>query len=255
MIQFATARPPPHLRDHVLLVWRMTGQGGFQDLIFPDVGGAEVVIQRGDVGRIERGGVLVAQPVRAVTGGMSRALLVEHPARVDVIGLQLAPGCACLLGERAGSLRELVAPLGEVAPRLDRALEAWAEARLDTDALWRLVERHLAPRCDAAATRAARALAEGNTTVAELADAIGLSRRQLLRRFEPTVGLPPRQFARVARLARAWRLAMAGPPQSWAGIALAAGYTDQSHLVREFHALVGEAPTRVFSPEWYASVS
>ena len=50
-------------------------------------------------------------------------------------------------------------------------------------------------------------------------------------------------LARVARLQAVLRRVRAAPAASWAHVALDHGFADQSHLVREFHDLVGTTPT------------
>ena len=82
----------------------------------------------------------------------------------------------------------------------------------------------------------------GTARVAALADRLGWSRKRLVARFREEVGLPPKAVARILRFRRAERMAAAGRPD-WADIAAACGYSDQSHLVREFRALAGAAPT------------
>lgn len=39
--------------------------------------------------------------------------------------------------------------------------------------------------------------------------------------------------------------AVAGPPCSWAALALESGFSDQAHLVREFVRFTGVSPTRL----------
>jgi AraC-like DNA-binding protein len=55
------------------------------------------------------------------------------------------------------------------------------------------------------------------------------------------VGLRPKQAARVARFDRARR--QLNPATRLADLAAAHGFSDQSHLVREFHAFAGCTPT------------
>ena len=91
--------------------------------------------------------------------------------------------------------------------------------------------------------RAAPRLARGED-VASVARAAGMSARQLERRFQREVGLPPKLFARIARLQRALAWRQSRPGATWSRVAAAAGYADQMHLVRDFRALAGDAPTR-----------
>jgi AraC-like DNA-binding protein len=52
----------------------------------------------------------------------------------------------------------------------------------------------------------------------------------------------PKVFTRLARFHRALRAARGRGRANWAGIAAAAGYYDQAHLVAEFRAIAGAAP-------------
>jgi AraC-like DNA-binding protein len=83
---------------------------------------------------------------------------------------------------------------------------------------------------------------QGQARIAEVAGMVGLSVRQLERRFRAVTGLTPKQFARVRRL-RATALALIeGAEINWAARAAEMGFADQSHLTREFVALTGRSP-------------
>jgi AraC-like DNA-binding protein len=70
--------------------------------------------------------------------------------------------------------------------------------------------------------------------------ASGLSHRRFLTVFREAVGLGPKVYCRVERLQDALARAAAGGP--WSEVALAAGYSDQAHLVREFREIAGLSP-------------
>jgi transcriptional regulator GlxA family with amidase domain len=91
--------------------------------------------------------------------------------------------------------------------------------------------------------------------VADLATALGVSPRQLHRRFLADVGVSPKRLERLARFARAWRQAVMGPPLTWADLAFANGYADQSHLVREFRTFGARPPAHLFTAEWYGATT
>ncbi|MEU0877381.1 AraC family transcriptional regulator [Lentzea sp. NPDC005914] len=74
---------------------------------------------------------------------------------------------------------------------------------------------------------------------------VGLSPRQLRRRFQVAVGLSPKAYARVVRLHLAMALARTGTPD-WAEIAVRAGYYDQPHMLAEFRRAVGMSCVRFF---------
>jgi AraC-like DNA-binding protein len=90
--------------------------------------------------------------------------------------------------------------------------------------------------------------------VEEIARRVGWSSRHLLDRFRAETGLTPKQAARVARFDRARRAlaarTAAGRPADLAALAAAAGFADQAHLIREWRAFTGLAPTRWLAAEF-----
>jgi SAM-dependent methyltransferase len=74
----------------------------------------------------------------------------------------------------------------------------------------------------------------------------------LARRGARPMGVDPTP----AQLATARRCqAVLGPPLTWADLALANGYADQAHLVREFRTFGARPPAHLFTPEWYATTT
>lgn len=88
----------------------------------------------------------------------------------------------------------------------------------------------------------ARLLRDGRS-VAQVADAVGLSERHLLRRSLVAFGYGPKMLARILRLSRAMDLARAGGAH--VDIAVAAGYADQAHLARDVRSLSGTTLTQL----------
>jgi AraC-like DNA-binding protein len=77
-------------------------------------------------------------------------------------------------------------------------------------------------------------------SLSELAALAGVDRFHLLRAFRRCLGLPPHLYQTQLRLQHAKRLMLAGEPQAMA--AVAAGFADQSHLIRKFKAAYGVTP-------------
>ena len=81
--------------------------------------------------------------------------------------------------------------------------------------------------------------------VSGLADAVGLSERQLRRRVHAAAGYGPKTLQRVLRFQRFVRLIDAS---AWsldlATAAASTGYADQSHLTRHFRHVLGTSPGR-----------
>jgi AraC-like DNA-binding protein len=78
-----------------------------------------------------------------------------------------------------------------------------------------------------------------------LAAELGLSQKQMIARFASGVGLTPKLVARLFRFRRTLLAAHVGgdAPLDWAGLAQEHGYSDQAHLIHEFHEFAGVTPT------------
>jgi len=77
-------------------------------------------------------------------------------------------------------------------------------------------------------------------SLSELAAIVGLSRYQLLRRFERVYGMAPFAWQRQVRAERA--RALIGTGSSLARVALDCGFADQSHMTRAFVGHFGFTP-------------
>lgn len=88
-------------------------------------------------------------------------------------------------------------------------------------------------------------LAGDGARVGAMADAIGLTERQLHRRCLAAFGYGAKVLQRVLRFDRAMRLARGGG--ELAVVAYRAGYADQAHLSREVRTLAGVSPTQLLA--------
>jgi AraC-like DNA-binding protein len=149
-----------------------------------------------------------------------------------------------------------------VAPLTDRALDATdvlgdgirslhAELSQATSpaAMLCSIERFLSSRVGSAdpehaAARAAAAMLEthGRLRVADAIRHSGLSERHFERRFIEQMGMSPKLYARVARLNFVLQRKAEEPSTTWAAISQEAGYFDQTHLSKDFKAMLGVAP-------------
>lgn len=80
--------------------------------------------------------------------------------------------------------------------------------------------------------------------VRRLAADLGISERQLGRRFQAMVGTNVKQFARIVRLGKVVTARRRGA--GWADIAYAFGFNDQAHLVNDFRAMAQSPPDAFF---------
>jgi AraC-like DNA-binding protein len=101
----------------------------------------------------------------------------------------------------------------------------------------RLLSRHHEER----AKEVLRARMDGEISIAEVADACGLSRSYFIRAFRETTGLTPHQWLMQQRIEMARGL-MADSLKPLAEIATICGFADQSHFTRVFTRAAGMPP-------------
>ena len=78
--------------------------------------------------------------------------------------------------------------------------------------------------------------------IEELARHVGISERQLHRRFVASVGYSPKTFQRIVRFQKLLALAEADTRAQLGDVSLAAGYADQAHMTREVVEFAGVTP-------------
>lgn len=83
---------------------------------------------------------------------------------------------------------------------------------------------------------------EGQYSMGDLAKLIGYSERQLERKFKRQVGLSPKRLARILRFQKFIQLSQAEKKLTLTDAALACGYYDQSHFIKDFTAFSGLSP-------------
>ncbi|ODV10351.1 MAG: hypothetical protein ABT19_13545 [Rhodanobacter sp. SCN 68-63] len=139
------------------------------------------------------------------------------------------------------------------APLLDRAIDAAARQLPQCDDIDAMVDRvqpillAAMPTPDPQGARV-RALVQSIahdstlTTVTELGRRHGIDQRNLQRLFRTYVGASPKWTINRYRLHEAIERLQSGAPPAWTELALALGYYDQAHFIRDFRRLVGRAP-------------
>ena len=185
-----------------------------------------------------------------VAGPQSRHTSRPVGAPLLAVGARFRPGMAPqLLRLPASELVDRHVPLDAVRPALAARLDArLAGAGNPLAVLQQELMRSLADlgEPDPVVRAATTLLAGGSAGVAEVADRVYVSERQLQRRFAERVGYGPKTFQRIARFQRAvGQLGLDGA--RLASAAASAGYADQAHLTRESRRLAGLSPRELVS--------
>lgn len=82
-------------------------------------------------------------------------------------------------------------------------------------------------------------------SIATLAATYGISTRYLHQLFTAQIGIGAKRFGRIQRAMRTLTQAKLGWAYGWADLALSQGYYDQSHMIDEFQALLGDSPQKM----------
>jgi AraC-like DNA-binding protein len=195
---------------------------------------------------------LGAAGAAGVSGPQTESFIIETSAQFSVAGVQFRPGGAFPFFTVAmDELANLHVPLdvmwGGLASQLhEQVLEAATPVeKLD------VIERLLAARlvrgrsAHPAVAYAIDAF-ERDPALVRIADVtgrIGLSHRRFLDLFTAEVGLTPKLFCRVRRFQSVLRRIRDGRRVEWADVALACGYYDQAHFIKDFQAFSGLNPS------------
>ena len=184
--------------------------------------------------------------------GPSRRPWTPPRAGVNVVGLTLTLGAIpTVLGVPAHALTDRRVHLQDLwglaatdlAEQLARAPDGSARAALLQEAV--LARGVRAFGVDPSVRHLVRRLGDSGAGVREIAGEVGLSERQLRRRCEVAIGLPPSVLRRLLRLHRFLDAAgTACTGTSLSDLAGGAGYADQAHLSRETRELTGRSPSQ-----------
>ncbi|HET9876191.1 MAG TPA: AraC family transcriptional regulator [Mycobacterium sp.] len=167
-------------------------------------------------------------------------------------GLRLRPGAAAaVLGQPASELTDTRIPIdsvfGAARHRMTEDLLAATTPGKRVAVLQTMLTESFAraePVLDQPVVRAVQILRRHpDWSVSRLAAEVGLSERQLRRRFMAAVGYGPKRLGRIFRLQRLLDLIHAADGRiRWAELAIEARYADQSHMINECSMLAGVTP-------------
>jgi AraC-like DNA-binding protein len=80
-------------------------------------------------------------------------------------------------------------------------------------------------------------------SIRDLARRVDLSQRRFIQLFADEVGLTPKIYSRIQRFQRTRDIVQKVTAPRWAELAAGCGYSDQSHLIRDFQEFAGLSPS------------
>jgi AraC-like DNA-binding protein len=216
-------QPRPASRSFLHCLWSLETDGDSVQRIVPD-GRSELIVNLGIPFESFRDGEWRRQPRAFLTGQLTGPLLVRPGGPAHILAARFHPHGAARVFD---------------CPPADIILPVTIQAET-VEALEDLLVARLRPG-DPMVSEAVRRLTSGPPELAGLAAALGLSERQFERRFKGQIGLKPKLFCRILRFQRVFYEIESGG--NWVQAALACGYYDQPHLVRDMRQFSGETPS------------
>lgn len=245
-IQGFIARPPsPALAAYVQRFWWLKSTAittHDAQLLHPD-GGSGVIFNFAEP--LSLNGNLHA-PAALIAGPHQASCRMQLAGQVNLMGVRFRPGMGAVFF--GVGLDELPGFQSEARPDLWPTILVDALADMDQSSQQRLVERLLLARLSETGQRRAPVqqllaqitASQGRSRLTDLMQAVPLGQRQLERLFRHQVGLTPKQFSRIQRVARVRDELRTGG--SLLDTAMLCGYADQAHFIHDFKAVVGMTP-------------
>ncbi|MEJ3745980.1 helix-turn-helix domain-containing protein [Actinomycetes bacterium KLBMP 9797] len=171
---------------------------------------------------------------RPFLGGPVSTIAGQRLAAAPVLSAASGPGAASNAASDVDEIARVVAAAGDVnacVPAVEAFLRALGVQPLPmTASLNSVVDLIVTDR--------------SVIQVGDLARRLGVNMRKLQRLFADHIGLGPKWVIGRCRVHEAAEAAAGGAAVDWADLAAQLGYSDQSHLIRDFTAAVGTPPDR-----------
>lgn len=237
-VEFA---PPVHLSDHVECFWR------FRASSHQERRAKHVIVPDGAVSifflRLQNG-----QCVIGMTGPSTKAHRTETIVGSQIYGIRIRPGVAgSVLKTNIANYRDVLSSsqnetsavlnvLKGKAP--DRVAEQQGQSTILSLSEWLCSQ---SGPIDGATREFADQIIQsgGKLKLGHEIQSLGVSERQMRRRFAYQCGLSPKEFSRLRRIRGACICLLAQKESTLSDMAMHVGFADQAHMAREFKDVFG----------------
>lgn len=241
--------PPEALQDTIKCFWydrRDLGEQQSSFEVLPD-GYAEIIFHFGSACSTFYNGELQPLPSPFMMGLLNQPVQFYTSNRLEIIGIRCFPWTVFdLLGLQSG--KGGVHLFEHPIARLQSTLNQWIQAGQIDEALAQVKQYFLDARSqiaiDSMLYKAGVAMrkANGALPVSQVAAAAHATVRTLERNFKQSSGFTVKDVSGLMRFEQARNQLWLYPGTNIAGLAQELGYTDQSHLSREFKRYSGTTP-------------
>lgn len=240
--------PPEELRDTIKCFWYNRTDPGEQLSDFevqPD-GYAEIIFYFGSLHSISYHDGLRVLPSPFMMGLLNQPVVFEIQGRLEIIAIRCFPWTVFdLLGLPPG--KDAVRVFEHPIARLQATLQQLIPAERIDEAIAAVEQHFVNERLNAVdhtlfKAGVAMGAAKGTMPVSQVAAAAHATVRTLERKFKQSSGYSVKDVSGLMRFEQVRNRLWANPNCNLAGLAHEMGYTDQSHLSREFKRYSGSTP-------------
>lgn len=241
--------PPKELRDTIKCFWYDSNDFGELESIFevvPD-GYAEIIFYFGSTCSISYDGILKPLPSPFIMGLLNKPVHFSTKNRFEIIGIRCFPWTVFdLLGLPSGKdgVRIFEHPIALLQPTLEQLIRIGKIEEAIAFVKQYFLNEHSQIPPDSMLFKAGVSMSEANGTlpVSEIAIAAHATVRTLERKFKQSSGYTVKDVSGLMRFEQVRNKLWLEPNSNLAGLAQELGYTDQSHLSREFKRYSGTTP-------------
>jgi len=256
MIQeaFRYIKPCSMLEKYIRYHWILHSDANISQLTFP-IGCMQLVFHKGTPLHVSTSGSL--QSYATVSGQTNYPSYLKSSGNLKMIVTVFEPYAAgCILKLPCDLLYNCEVAVENLGDRSLNRLSKRIIVTENDDNCIKLIELWLLQRSsnslgDLNTNRVRSAVREMNrnpfVSLPKLAEATNLSRKQFNRIFSDMLGMNPKEFYRIVRFQRALRMMQnkTNTMDYFSDIVYACGFSDQSHMIREFKTFSGLTPLQL----------
>ena len=251
--------PSPELQPFIKCFWSLEDEkqdDPVKQRVLPD-GCMEMIFHYGDnYQQYFEDGSSIIQPKSFVFGQITKYIEIAPTGISGIISARFLPdGISPFLNMPLTTLENKAVPIIELFGEEGKKLEDCVINANDNYGRIKLIETFLfskltEQRTIDAITKSCVDLifqSQGQIGSVELADKMNINRRNIERKFISTIGISPKQLAKVARLQATLKMLEQKKTVTLTEIAYENGYYDQAHFIKDFREFTGMSPKSFFA--------
>jgi len=259
-MEYKTYTPKETLAKRIKYYWSLedfeSTTPHSKERIFPD-GCIELIFHYGDhFKKIFKNGSAILQPKSFIHGQITSYIELEATGKIGVFSARFKPnGLQPFIDFDVAKLTDTTLTVAEVWGESGQELEKTILEATNNETRVAILERFLetklstTKKSDEAIDFCVEALSNSNgaITIEKLTEELHISKRQLERKFQATVGLNLKTFSRIIRFNYALQLIEKKEFDGFTKVAYDGGFYDQAHFIKDFKDLTGLNPKQYFS--------